>query len=197
MSSYHIVVLNRVFSTLCLVFYVNPSASKMMDLCFPPAVNLTRESASFQNCTETSKSLKWENAIENTGICSCHNRQDTAPANCCKQLCPQGQPLPPFSLRDSFSATLSHETDTEQSPRQSCGFIYASSHPGQLQLNYFRFTRDLNLAPRAREPTLPSQESANLSLTFLGRKGHAALSQSSDRGIGAVNPPRISLDATE
>lgn len=75
---------------------------------------------------------------------------------------------------------LSHETDTEQSPRQSTDFIYASSDLGQLDWSsiYFRFTWDLNLAPRAvlhQEPILPSQESVNLSLTFPGTKGNAAL----------------------
>lgn len=32
---------------------------------------------------------------------------------------------------------------------------------------------------------------------ILGSKGHTALGWNSDRGIRAVNPPRISLDATK
>lgn len=58
-------------------------------------------------------------------------------------------------------------------------------------------TPDL-LALRAvlhQESILPSQEAVNLSLSLVGRKGNAALIQSSYKGLWAVNLPRISLDA--
>lgn len=42
-------------------------------------------------------------------------------------------PCPLFTLHDSSSATLRHEADTEQSPRQSSDFIYASSDLRQLE----------------------------------------------------------------
>lgn len=134
-----ILALNRFFSTLCLFINVNPSALKMMDLCFPPAVKLTKRSASFQNYTVSSKSLKWESTAGNTGICSCHKKQDF----------PQGQPSSPLILHGSSSAKLGHKADTEQSPRQSSDFIYAFSAQGQLEWSqiYSRFTCPQSCAP--------------------------------------------------
>lgn len=38
-----------------------------------------------------------------------------------------------FPLHDGSSAKVSHKVDTEQSPRQSSDFIYASSDLGHLE----------------------------------------------------------------
>lgn len=159
-----ILVLNRFISTLCLFINVNPSAL-MMDLCFPPAVKMTKRSASFQNYTGSSKNLEWENKAGNTDICSFHKRQDF----------PQGQPLSPLSPHGASSAKLGHKADTEQSPRQSSDFICASSDQGQLEWSqiYSRLTCPQSCAPSGID--FPSQETVNLSLPFVGRKGNAAL----------------------
>lgn len=183
MNSQCILVLNRFFSTLCLFINVNSSASKMMDLCFPPAGKLIMRSASFQNHTGSSKSLKWENKAGNTGICSCHKRQDF----------PQGQPLL------SCTVVLVQNQVTRLTQSRDLGKALISFLPLQTTVswNEVRSTPDL-LVLRAvlhQESILPSQETVNLSLPLVNRRGNAALIQSSDRGLGAVNPPRISLDA--
>lgn len=118
-----------------------------MDLCFPPAVKLTKRSASFQSYTGSSKSLKWENNAGNTGVCSCHKREDF----------PQGQSLSPFIPHGGSSAKLGHKADTEQSPRQSSDFIYASSDQGQLEWSqiYSRFTYPESCAPSGIDSPQP------------------------------------------
>lgn len=67
----------------------------------------------------------------------------------------------------------------------------------KVSWNEVRSTPDLLVcrAVLCQESILPSQETVNLSLPLGGRKGNAALIKSSGRGVGAVNPHRISLDA--